>query len=181
MRWFMIDKFIEFESARRAVAVKNVTAAEEATNGYLPGFPVYPPSLIVEGVAQTGGLLVGEVNRYEEHVVLAKVSHARFHQVVRPGDTLTYTAVIQDVKEGGAVVNGTSHIGDRLQGEIELIFAHLDDRFDGTRLFVPADFVRMLRALGIYEVGRDQHGDPLKVPEYLLAAENAENAVDPPA
>jgi 3-hydroxyacyl-[acyl-carrier-protein] dehydratase len=181
MRWYLIDKFLVFESGRRAVAVKNVTAAEEAVDGYLPGFPILPPSLIVEGLAQTGGLLVGEVNQFEELVVLAKVSRARFHDIARAGETLTYTAEIQDVKAGGAVVKGTSHIGDRLQGEFELIFAHLDDRFGGKELFPPALLLRMLRALGLYDVGRDRDGAPLKVPKHMLAAEQAEDAADPPS
>ena len=59
MRWFWIDKFIEFESGRRAVAIKNVSYAEEQIPEYSFSLPMMPAALIIEGVAQTGGLLVG--------------------------------------------------------------------------------------------------------------------------
>ena len=179
MRWYLIDRFLVFESGRRAVAIKSITAADEALQGYFPAFPVYPHALVVEGLAQTGGLLVAEANQFDEHVVLAKIVRAVFHEIVRPGDVLTFEAEIEDLKAGGAVVAGTSRLGQRLQGEVELIFAHLDERFAGTQLFEPADFLRMIRVLGMYDIGRDQHGAPLQPPPRLLAAENAENAANP--
>ena len=74
MRWFWIDRFVEFESGHRAVAVKNVTLAEEHVLDYLLGYPILPPSLIVEGLAQTGGLLVSQHGDFLERVVLAKVN-----------------------------------------------------------------------------------------------------------
>jgi 3-hydroxyacyl-[acyl-carrier-protein] dehydratase len=175
MRWYLIDKYVEFESGRRAVAVKSVAAAEEALDGYMPGFLVMPASLIIEGIAHTGGLLVGEVRGYQERVVLAKVGKAVFHRTARPGDTLTYTTVIEDIKPDGAIVKATSYIGSDLQADVDMVFAHLDDdRFAGVELFEPADFLRMLRGLGIYDVGRDQNGNRLQVPSRLLAAEQAD-------
>ena len=78
MRWFWIDRFIEFEQGRRAVALKNVSLAEEHLHDHFFGYPVMPHSLVVEGIAQTGGLLVGECNEYKERVVLAKISKALF-------------------------------------------------------------------------------------------------------
>ena len=89
---------------------------------------------------------------------------------------MTITAELQDVKTGGAVVKGTTHLGDRLQGEFALIFAHLDERFAGVELFEEAAFLRNLRALGLYEVGRDQNGQPLQIPPRFLAAEAADDA-----
>src|SRR3954468_25013165 len=79
MRWIWIDKFIEFESGKQAKAIKNLTLAEEHLHDHFPGFPVMPNSLIVEGLAQTGGLLVGEYNQFKEKVILAKVPTAKFH------------------------------------------------------------------------------------------------------
>jgi len=131
VRWFWFDRFIEFEHGRRAAAIKAVTLAEEELDNYLPGFPVLPPPLIVEGLAQTGGLLVGEKNEFRERVVLAKVGKARFHFEALPGDVLRYEAEVVDLRPNGAIVFGTSHAGDRLQAEIELVFAYLDDRFAG--------------------------------------------------
>ncbi len=56
MRWFWIDRFEEFVRGKHAVTVKNVTYGEEPLDDYMPGHPHYPHSLIIEGMAQTGGL-----------------------------------------------------------------------------------------------------------------------------
>lgn len=176
MRWFWIDRFVEFVSGERAVALKAVSIAEEPLDEYLPGHPVAPCSLIIEGLAQTGGLLVAEHNGFRERVVLAKVGKAVFHFPARPGDVLTYTAVVEDIRADGAMVRGTSHAGDRLQAEIELVFAHLDDRIPGTELFEPAGFLRTLRLLKLFEVGRTPDGQPLTIPAHMRDAEQADLA-----
>ena len=171
MRWFWIDRFIEFESGRRAVATKNISLVEEQMEGYGPWLPVMPAALIIEGLAQAGGLLVGEHNGFQERVVLAKIGKAVFHRPALAGDTLTYTTIIENMQPDGAICQGTSHIGDQLHAEIDLVFAHLDDRFLGVDQFDPADFLRMLRLLRLYEVGRTQDGRPLEIPDHLLQAE----------
>lgn len=172
MRWLWIDRFVEFKSGSRAVAVKHVTNVEPAVDEYLPGFPFLPPSLIVEGLAQTAGLLVGEVGSFRERVVLAKVGKAVFHELARTGHELVYTATIEDIQPDGAICVGTSHIEGRLQAEIELVFAHLDDRFPPA-LFAPNDLLVMLRLFGLYDVGVDRDGRPLVPPDYMLEAERA--------
>src|ERR687898_46307 len=73
MRWFWIDRFIEFESGKTAKAIKNVTLAEEHLHDHYPGFPVMPGSLMLEGMAQTGGILLGEANDFRHIVILAKI------------------------------------------------------------------------------------------------------------
>jgi 3-hydroxyacyl-[acyl-carrier-protein] dehydratase len=176
MRWFWIDRFVEFESGRRAVAVKAVSLVEEEIDNYSPSFPMMPHSLVIEGIAQTGGLLAGEHYAFEQRVVLAKISSAKFHCVARPGEVLRYTAVMHDISEHAASVKATSHIGDRLHAEVDLLFAHLKDRVDERELFEPADFLRMLRVFGLFDVGKKSDGTPIAVPPRLLAAEQAETA-----
>jgi 3-hydroxyacyl-[acyl-carrier-protein] dehydratase len=90
MRWFWIDRFTEFERGRRAVAVKCVATSEEQIDRYSPGFPVMPVSMMIEGMAQTAGLLIGEMTGFAARVVLAKIGKAVFHDVVIPGDVLRY-------------------------------------------------------------------------------------------
>ena len=63
MRWYWIDRFLEFNSGRSCQSVKNVSLAEEHLHDHFPGYPVMPASLIIEGLAQTGGILVGEATR----------------------------------------------------------------------------------------------------------------------
>ena len=176
MRWFWIDQFLEFESGRRAVAIKNISLAEDYLHDHYPGWPVIPGSLVVEGLAQTGGLLVGQYNNFNERVVLAKLRIARFHLVARPGDTLVYTTTIEDIRADGAFVKGVSHLRDRLHAEVELYFAHLDRRVHKAELFDPVDFLCMLKLFKLFEVGRNQDGSPLEVPARLLEAEAAAKA-----
>lgn len=171
MRWHWIDRFIEFESGRRAVAIKNVSMVEEQLDGYMPGWPVMPNTLICEGMAQTAGLLVGEFNQFNERVVLAKLTKAVYHCYAVPGDQLRYTAVIDRLDGQGAIANVTSHVGETLQAEAEICFAHLDERFPGRDLFSPAELAGMLRQLGLYDIGRTSTGAPLEMPARLAEAE----------
>ena len=171
MRWFWIDRFESFVHGESACAIKNVSLAEEYVDQQAPAYPWFPSSLIVEGLAQTSGLLVGEYNGFRERVVLAKVSRASFSGFARPGDTLTYEAILEDVRDDGAIASTQARIGDQLIASVDLMFAHLDDRIAGHDLFYPADFLCMLRILRLYDVGRMPNGDPLTIPEHLLEAE----------
>lgn len=168
MRWFWIDRFTAFESGKFASAIKNISLSDEALDDYMPGRPNHPYALIIEGMAQTAGLLVAEVNHFTDRVVLAKVGKAVFHRPVLNGDQLKFYATIESRRDDGAVITGTTHIGDQLQGEIELTFAFLGEQFGNRPLFPNNDLLGMLLTLGMYDVGRDPSGQPLKIPERLL-------------
>ena len=135
MRWIWIDKFVEFTPRTSATAVKNVTLAEEHLHDLYPNFPIVPHSLIVEGMAQTAGILVGEARNFAEKVILAKIGRATFHRLVRPGDTITYNARIDQLSEQGASITGTVTVGPSkdLVAEIELMFSHIDQNLAGLR------------------------------------------------
>lgn len=133
MRWIWIDKFTEFTPKVSATAVKNVTLAEEHLHDLYPAFPIVPHSLIVEGMAQTAGILVGEARNFEEKVILAKIGKATFHRLVRPGETITYIAKIDQLNEAGAAIAGTVHSGPELVAEIQLMFSHIDQNLAGMR------------------------------------------------
>src|SRR5438270_3974321 len=113
MRWIWIDKFTEFTSRQSATAIKNVSLAEEHLHDLYPAFPIVPHSLIVEGMAQTAGILVGEARNFEEKVILAKIGRATFHRLVRPGETIAYHAKIDQLNEQGASISGKVMIVDR--------------------------------------------------------------------
>jgi 3-hydroxyacyl-[acyl-carrier-protein] dehydratase len=175
MRWFWIDRFTEFESGRRATAIKNVALSEPQISDHFPGNPTMPNALVTEGLAQTGGLLVGETTGFEARVVLAKVSKIVFHFHARPGDTLTYRAEIVDAHADGSFVTATSHIGDRLQAEADIFFANLTGRHGTQPLFRPAEFLTTLRIMGLYDVGVAQDGSRLQPPARLVEAEKLLN------
>ena len=126
MRWIWIDTFVEFVSGQRASAVKNVTLAEEYLRDHFPGFPVVPPPLMIEGMAQTAGILVGEARDFAENVILAKIRHAEFDDYVVPGDQIRYDAVLDSVDERAAVTAGTVWKNGKKIGRVDLIFSHVN-------------------------------------------------------
>jgi len=131
MRWIWIDKFVEFQSGRHAVALKNVTLAEEHLHDHFPGFPVMPESLMIEAMAQTSGILVGEAKKFQEKVILAKVKKAVFFDYVRPGDTIKLDAKIDSIISEAASTSGKITCEDKLIAEIDLMFSHIDQNLAG--------------------------------------------------
>ncbi len=161
MRWFWIDRFIEFHSGSEAKAVKNVTLAEEHLYDHFPGFAVMPGSLILEGLAQTGGILLGEKNQFRYAVILAKVPKVTFHGWAVPGDTLTYTAKLVDARNEGGTVECTASVGERLVAEAEIVFVHLDPQDPAVGGIDQKNFVFSMNLLGILEVGQAGDGGAL--------------------
>ena len=175
MRWFWVDRFEEFVSGKYAIATKNISLSEEQIDEYCPGYPYQPTSLIIEAMAQTGGLLVSQLSDFQDRIVLAKVGTSSFYFEIVPGDTITVRSELTSVSNGGAVASCRAHVGDRLHSEVELMFAKLvDQRFAGVELFEPAGFCRMLRLLKLFDVGVNEDGSPIQIPEKMLAAERAE-------
>ena len=111
MRWIWIDKFIAFDSGKSAVAEKHVTLAEEHLHDLYPDFPIVPHSLIIEGFAQTAGILVGEARNFAEKVILAKVTRATFHRLdLREHDVLLALHVHEQL--GRELEDEPMHLGD---------------------------------------------------------------------
>ncbi len=126
MRWFRIDRFVEFERGKRAVTVKNVSLSEEHIHDHVPGCPVMPASLIIEGMAQTGGILLAEACNFKRMVVLAKVPKITFHGFATPGDTIRYYVEMMQETDDGGIVSCKGMIGDQVLCEGEICFAFLE-------------------------------------------------------
>jgi 3-hydroxyacyl-[acyl-carrier-protein] dehydratase len=136
MRWLWIDRFLKFSSGKSAQAVKTLSLAEDFFAEHYPGYPVVPACFILEGVAQTGGILVGEANDFQEKVILAKIVSARFDREVLAGEQLIYDVELLHLRPEGASVSGRvfaiapgAPLPDVLDGPVaraELFFAHLD-------------------------------------------------------
>ena len=93
MRWMWIDKFTEFTSRTSATAIKNVSLAEEHLHDLYPAFPIVPHSLIVEGMAQTAGVLCVMSRADQDRprlVYFLTIDKAKFRRPVVPGDTVEY-------------------------------------------------------------------------------------------
>ncbi len=163
MRWLWIDRFTEFERGKSARAVKNLSLAEDHFADHFPGYPVMPAALILEGLAQTGGILVGEASDFREKVILAKIPRASFRREALAGETLTYVTEVQQLRPEGASVLGRVYSGDELLAEAEIFFAHLDQarsqQVFGDRNFVfTGEFKQLLLRILAQGQKKDQEG-----------------------
>jgi 3-hydroxyacyl-[acyl-carrier-protein] dehydratase len=147
MRWMWIDRVVELVPRQRLVAIKNVSLAEEHVHDHfaadasrgLEALPIMPTSLILEGMAQTAGILVGHAEDFREKVILAKIARAELDQDATPGTTLRYTSTIERMDSAGASTMGTIELFDHAQpalgfvriGSVDLMFSHLDNNMGG--------------------------------------------------
>src|SRR3954463_16539884 len=106
MRWIWIDRFVSFEPGKAPTAVKNLSLAEDHFADHFPGYPVMPAPLMLEGLAQTGGILVGDANDFKDNVVLAKISKAVFTDDALAGQELWYDATVASLRAEGSVIEG---------------------------------------------------------------------------
>lgn len=166
MRWMWIDTVLEHEPGRRLVAIKNCSLAEEHLHDHFPddedgpADPIMPASLLLEGMAQTAGILVGSLNAFREKVVLAKVVSASFEAEVRPGQSVRYDATVERADEAGAAAGGVISRWDHRDatwteiGKVDLVFSHLDhnragQRFPEENFVFGENFRTILRSTGL--------------------------------
>src|SRR6478735_4888761 len=111
--FLLIDRVVEVERMKRIVALKNVTINEPFFAGHFPNFPIMPGVLIVEAMAQAGGvLLLTEVeDRTNKLIVFTGIEKARFRRPVVPGDQLRIEVVTLSWREGA------SRIAVRMEGK----------------------------------------------------------------
>lgn len=147
MRWMWIDRIVELVPRTRIVTVKNISLAEEHLHDHFApdtahgsALPLMPGSLIIEGMAQSAGILVGQAGGFKQKVVLAKVNNARLDRDAAPGSTLRYTATLERYDGGGASTKGLVEMiehqaGGSVEtsaiGTIDLLFSHLDQNLAG--------------------------------------------------
>ncbi len=155
MRWLWIDSIIEHEPESRLVAIKNISLSEDHLHDYfVNGHVVAPFSLLIEGMAQTAGILVGSVSRFKEKVILAKIAHANLDRDVTAGDCVRFDATIERLDKAGASTTGVIDRrvagGDAWErvGTIELMFSHIDNNMAGVEFpednFVFSDNFKMV-------------------------------------
>ncbi|MCS6885801.1 MAG: 3-hydroxyacyl-ACP dehydratase FabZ [Acidobacteriota bacterium] len=126
--FLLVDKVIEFEPGKRIVAIKNVTANEPFFQGHFPGAPVMPGVLIIEAMAQAGGLvLLGTIDDPQEKLLLfTGIEGAKFRKPVVPGDTLRLEMTLIRFKGRFCKLHGKAFVEDKLVAEAEVSSVLID-------------------------------------------------------
>lgn len=122
--FLMVDKVIELERGKRAVCVKNVTINEPYFQGHYPHTPIMPGVMIIEAMAQSGGLAVDSAAAGSESAVplFAAIDKARFRRVVKPGDQLIITVNVLSTRSQIVKVEAKAEVDGELAAEGQLTF-----------------------------------------------------------
>lgn len=121
--FLLVDKIIE-KGEKHIVGIKNVTTNEPFFQGHFPQEPVMPGVLLIEAMAQTGGLLVlGTVDEPERYsTYFMKIDNVKFRQKVVPGDTLIFhVSFMTELRRGCAVMKGYAFVGEKIVTECEFM------------------------------------------------------------
>jgi 3-hydroxyacyl-[acyl-carrier-protein] dehydratase len=126
--FLMIDGIVEAERLKRIVAVKNVTINEAHFQGHFPGQPVMPGVLILEGMAQAGGLLLLlEISDRENKLLyLAAVDGVRFRRPVVPGDQMKIEVKVLNWRGDFCKIEGKATVDGQLAAEATLMCKMID-------------------------------------------------------
>ncbi len=120
--FLLVDRILELEDKKRVVGLKNVTVNEPFFIGHFPGHPIMPAVLIVEAMAQVGGiLLLSSVDKPENYLVyFIGIDKAKFRRPVVPGDQLRFELEMMSLKRRFCKMKGTAFVGEDVVAEAEL-------------------------------------------------------------
>lgn len=120
--FLLVDRVLERNIGQRVVAIKNVTINEPFFQGHYPATPVMPGVMIVEAMAQVGGLAVGGAPEDGVVPLLAAIEKVRFRAVVKPGDQLRITATVQAMRAGIVKIAAQAEVEGKVVAHGELTF-----------------------------------------------------------
>ncbi len=136
MRFLLIDRVTGWEPGQRATATKNVALSEDFLDDHCPDNPIMPGALILEGLAQLGGLLlqdaVSRAHNRKVKALLSLIERAKFRMPVMPGDQIEYNVRITSLNELAGRLEGQGTCAGNLVAECVLVFAF--QGYDSPRL-----------------------------------------------
>ena len=122
--FLLVDRITEIEEGKRAVGIKNVSINEPFFIGHFPGYPVMPGVLIIEAMAQVGGVALLKSEKFQGHLAfLTGVDHARFKRQVIPGDQLQIEVEFTKLRGVMGKGHGKVTVDGELVSEADILFA----------------------------------------------------------
>jgi 3-hydroxyacyl-[acyl-carrier-protein] dehydratase len=120
--FLLIDRIVEFEPKKRLVAIKNCTINEPFFQGHFPGYPIMPGVLVVEAMAQAGGIIMMHElpDRAQKLVVFTSIERAKFRRPVTPGDQLRIEVDVLSFRPRAGRIQGNAYVEGKLACEATL-------------------------------------------------------------
>src|SRR6202167_1200730 len=137
--FLLIDRIVEFERAKRVVALKNVTMNEPFFQGHFPGAPIMPGVLVIEAMAQAGAvLLLSELeDRHSKLAVFTGIDGAKFRRSITPGDQLRIEVNVVSFRPRAGKMEGKAYIDGKLACEATLTCMIVPRRQESTSAAAP--------------------------------------------
>ena len=124
--FLLVDRILSFEPGESLVALKNVTFNEEFFQGHFPQVPIMPGVLILEALAQAGGILVHLKGQGDKIAILLNVNQAKFRHPVKPGDVLLLRGQGLHFSSKGGRIKAEALVQDKVVAEAEIGFVFVD-------------------------------------------------------
>ena len=124
--FLLVDRVEQMNEGKDIVAYKNVSISEPVFQGHFPGHPIYPGVMILEGMAQAGGILalksagLSDEELKNKVIYFMSIDRAKFRNPVRPGDKLVYNIEVLKLRKNLIVLDAKAYVGDTLACEAEL-------------------------------------------------------------
>jgi 3-hydroxyacyl-[acyl-carrier-protein] dehydratase len=126
--FLLVDRVVEFEAHKRVLGIKNVTVNEPCFQGHFPGNPVMPGVLVIEALAQAGGILTQlshQADTSGKLFYLVKIDNAKFTKMVVPGDRLELEVELKRTIRNMALYQGTARVDGEQVASAEILCAEV--------------------------------------------------------
>jgi len=125
--FLFVDEILEFEPEKRAVGKKILSGEEYFFSGHFPDKPVMPGVLLIEAMAQVGGIIIKQMKfSHGLTAVIAAVDNFKFRAIVRPGDKLLITAELVYLKGKFGKMKAKTEVNGKIAAEGEILFSLVD-------------------------------------------------------